>query len=96
MRVCFHETKVRSNVRPGITGLAQINGRTCIEMERKFEYDVWYVDNWSLWLDLKILLRTVVYVALRRGIGGNGAPTEPVWTGNPSLRALASLPVRLG
>lgn len=72
----------RHDVRPGITGLAQINGRSCMKMERRFEYDVWYVDNWSLWLDLKILARTVVYVALRRGIGGNGAPTEPAWAGN--------------
>jgi FlaA1/EpsC-like NDP-sugar epimerase/lipopolysaccharide/colanic/teichoic acid biosynthesis glycosyltransferase len=72
----------RHDVRPGITGLAQINGRSCMKMERRFEYDVWYVDNWSLWLDLKILLWTVVYVALRRGIADNGAPTDPAWAGN--------------
>jgi FlaA1/EpsC-like NDP-sugar epimerase/lipopolysaccharide/colanic/teichoic acid biosynthesis glycosyltransferase len=72
----------RHDVRPGITGLAQISGRSRIRMEKRFEYDVWYVDNWSLWLDLRILLRTVLYVVLRRGIAGNGAPTDQVWAGN--------------
>ena len=56
----------RHLVRPGITGWAQVNGRNVIGWDEKFRYDVWYVDHWSLWLDLKVLLRTVRHV-LRRG-----------------------------
>lgn len=48
----------RHEVKPGITGWAQVNGRNAISWEQKFKYDVWYVDNWDLWLDMKILLRT--------------------------------------
>jgi sugar transferase EpsL len=58
----------RHEVRPGLTGLAQVEGRNALSWERKFELDVWYVDNWDLSLDLRILARTVWAVVLRRGI----------------------------
>ena len=65
----------RHEVRPGITGWAQVNGRNALTWEEKFRLDVWYVDNWSLWLDLKILLMTVVRVVTRDGISGEGHAT---------------------
>lgn len=58
----------RHEVRPGITGWAQINGRNAISWEDRFKLDVWYVDNWSLWLDLRILAGTVWMVIKREGI----------------------------
>jgi lipopolysaccharide/colanic/teichoic acid biosynthesis glycosyltransferase len=58
----------RHQVKPGITGWAQINGRNAITWEEKFKLDVWYIDHWSLWLDLKILFLTVVKVFKREGI----------------------------
>lgn len=63
------EERPRHNVRPGLTGLAQANGRNAISWDKKFEYDVSYVQNVSLLLDLKILLKTVVKVLKRDGIG---------------------------
>lgn len=65
----------RHDVRPGITGWAQINGRNTISWTEKFKYDVWYVDNLSFWLDLKILFITVVKVIKAEGISGNGMLT---------------------
>jgi len=62
----------RHEVRPGITGWAQINGRNILTWEDKFRLDVWYVDNWSLWLDFKILYRTVAVVLDQRGIAPEG------------------------
>ena len=59
----------RHDVRPGITGLAQVNGRNTIRYSKKFEYDVWYVDHLSLWLDIKILWMTVFNVIRRKDIG---------------------------
>jgi lipopolysaccharide/colanic/teichoic acid biosynthesis glycosyltransferase len=68
----------RHNVRPGITGWAQVNGRNAISWEEKFELDVWYVDNQSFILDLKILLLTVKKVFNRDGVTANGHVTiEP-------------------
>lgn len=68
----------RHNVRPGITGWAQVNGRNAISWEQKFELDVWYVNNQSIWLDLKILLLTVKKVFIRDGINADGHVTiEP-------------------
>ncbi|AFY95148.1 sugar transferase [Chamaesiphon minutus] len=58
----------RHDVRPGITGWAQVNGRNALTWDEKFKLDLWYVDNWSLWLDLKILLMTVGKVIKREGI----------------------------
>jgi len=58
----------RHDVKPGVTGWAQINGRNSISWEQKFSLDIWYVDNQSLYLDIKILLKTVSYVLSRRDI----------------------------
>ena len=65
----------RHEVRPGITGWAQVNGRNAISWEDKFKLDVWYVDNQSLWLDLKILFLTVKKVFVREGISAIGEAT---------------------
>jgi lipopolysaccharide/colanic/teichoic acid biosynthesis glycosyltransferase len=65
----------RHNVRPGITGWAQVNGRNAISWEDKFKYDVWYVDNQSFCLDIKILFLTVKKVLVRDGITGHGEVT---------------------
>jgi lipopolysaccharide/colanic/teichoic acid biosynthesis glycosyltransferase len=65
------EQATRHNVRPGITGWAQVNGRNAISWNDKFKFDVWYVNNQSLWLDLKILLLTVKKVFVREGISAN-------------------------
>lgn len=65
----------RHEVRPGVTGWAQINGRNAISWEQKFELDTWYVDNQSLWLDIKILFLTVWKVVHRDGISAAGEAT---------------------
>ena len=72
----------RHTVRPGITGWAQVNGRNAISWEEKFTLDVWYVDNQSLWLDLKILFLTVKRVITQDGINANSEETMPRFTGN--------------
>jgi lipopolysaccharide/colanic/teichoic acid biosynthesis glycosyltransferase len=72
----------RHEVRPGITGWAQINGRNALTWERKFELDVWYVDNRSIWLDLKIIFYTVKKVLVRDGINADGEATMPRFTGS--------------
>ncbi|MGC8121869.1 sugar transferase [Marinobacter sp. VGCF2001] len=72
----------RHDVRPGVTGWAQINGRNAISWEDKFKLDVWYVDNQSLWLDLKILFLTVKKVVVRDGISGEGEVTMSKFTGS--------------
>ncbi len=72
----------RHEVKPGITGWAQVNGRNAITWEEKFKYDVWYVDNWSLWLDLKILWMTLLKVARKEGINYPGQATMPVFRGS--------------
>ena len=75
----------RHEVRPGITGWAQVNGRNAISWEQKFEPDVWYVDHISLALDLKILFLTIKKVFKTEGISQQGHATMPVFTGaNPS------------
>lgn len=78
------EQKRRHEVRPGITGWAQVNGRNAISWEDKFALDVWYVDNRNLWLDLKILWRTVRKVLVRDGISAAGEATMPRFTGTKS------------
>ncbi|HQO70616.1 MAG TPA: sugar transferase, partial [Clostridia bacterium] len=65
----------RHEVKPGITGWAQVNGRNAISWEEKFRLDVWYVDNQSMWLDIKILLMTVLKVFKREGISQQGHVT---------------------
>lgn len=74
----------RHEVRPGITGWAQVNGRNAISWEEKFALDVWYVDNHSLWLDLKILWLTLLKVLRREGISAAGEATMPKFTGSGS------------
>ncbi|MCJ7700891.1 MAG: sugar transferase [Anaerolineales bacterium] len=73
----------RHEVLPGITGWAQINGRNTITWEDKFSYDVWYVDHWSLWLDIKILVLTFWKVIRREGISQEGHATAEEFWGNP-------------
>jgi lipopolysaccharide/colanic/teichoic acid biosynthesis glycosyltransferase len=76
----------RHEVKPGITGLAQINGRNSLSWEEKFELDVWYVDNVSFWLDLKILFKTAIKVLIREGINSKKNVTmERFRGGNSSL-----------
>jgi lipopolysaccharide/colanic/teichoic acid biosynthesis glycosyltransferase len=76
------EQSRRHDVRPGITGWAQVNGRNAISWEHKFELDVWYVDHASFSLDLKILLLTLKKVFIREGISGGGSATMKPFTGN--------------
>ncbi|WP_264302692.1 MULTISPECIES: sugar transferase [unclassified Shewanella] len=71
----------RHEVRPGVTGWAQINGRNAISWEKKFKLDVWYVDNHSFWLDFKILLLTVKKVFVKEGISADGHVTIAPFTG---------------
>ena len=72
----------RHEVKPGITGWAQVNGRNAISWEQKFEYDVWYVEHINFWLDLKILFLTVKKVFVREGISSDGQATMEVFKGN--------------
>ena len=74
----------RHDVRPGITGWAQVKGRNALSWEEKFELDVWYVDNRSFWLDLRILWLTLAKVAKREGISYPGESTMPKFKGNTS------------
>ena len=75
------EQSRRHSLRPGITGWAQINGRNTLSWEEKFKYDVWYVDNRSFWLDIKILFFTVRKVFLREGIHSDGHVTAEKFQG---------------
>lgn len=75
----------RHEVKPGITGWAQINGRNAISWEEKFKLDVWYVDNWSIWLDLKIMAITLIKVLKREGISAEGHVTMPEFKGVQSI-----------
>lgn len=72
----------RHDVLPGITGWAQVNGRNALSWQDKFKLDVWYVDHWSLWLDICILAKTFLKVIRREGISAAGAATAPLFTGN--------------
>jgi len=76
------EQSKRHDVRPGITGWAQVNGRNAISWEEKFKLDVWYVENQSFWLDLKILLLTVKKVLIKDGISADGEVTMSKFTGS--------------
>ena len=77
------EQSRRHEVKPGVTGWAQVNGRNAISWEEKFQLDVWYVDNWSLWLDIKILFMTVAKVFKQEGINASDAKTPPRFMGTP-------------
>ncbi|MEW5823157.1 MAG: sugar transferase [Pseudomonadota bacterium] len=72
----------RHEVRPGITGWAQVNGRNALSWDEKFKLDVWYVDNQSFWLDVKIIFLTVKKVLVRDGISAEGEATMSKFTGN--------------
>ncbi len=74
----------RHEVRPGITGWAQVNGRNAISWDEKFALDVWYLDNRTTWLDLKIIRLTIHKVLKRDGISAAGEATMPKFTGNQS------------
>ena len=74
--------KQRHNVKPGITGWAQVNGRNAISWQQKFELDVWYVHNISLLLDFKIILLTIKKVCIREGVNSIGQVTTEAFTGN--------------
>ena len=74
--------KRRHEVKPGITGWAQVNGRNAISWQEKFDLDVWYVENQSFFLDLKILLMTAKKIVIRDGISGDGEATMSKFTGN--------------
>jgi lipopolysaccharide/colanic/teichoic acid biosynthesis glycosyltransferase len=76
----------RQDVRPGLTGWAQVNGRNGIDWDEKLRLDVWYVDHRSLRLDLRILLLTVLQVLRQDGISADGHATMPEFTGSASLR----------
>lgn len=76
----------RHEVKPGITGWAQINGRNTISWEQKFEYDVYYVDNISALLDLRIILKTVSIVFKGEGINYSGENTMPVFQGDKNIK----------
>ncbi|MCT7597614.1 undecaprenyl phosphate N,N'-diacetylbacillosamine 1-phosphate transferase [Aliarcobacter butzleri] len=79
----YDETqKKRHNVLPGITGWAQVNGRNAISWEQKFDYDIWYVENQSFWLDIKILWMTFLKVIKRSDISSNTSATMEKFTGS--------------
>ena len=71
----------RHDVRPGLTGLAQVKGRNAISWEARFAYDTWYVDNWNLWLDVRILCATMIAVLRREGVRQPGRVTVDYFTG---------------
>jgi lipopolysaccharide/colanic/teichoic acid biosynthesis glycosyltransferase len=72
----------RHEVRPGITGWAQVNGRNALRWEERFRLDVWYVDHRSFWLDMKILLLTIRKVLVREGISAAGEVTMTKFSGS--------------
>lgn len=71
----------RHETRPGVTGWAQVNGRNALSWEDKFKLDIWYVDNQSIWLDIKIVFLTVKKVLIRDGISADGEMTMPKFQG---------------
>ena len=76
----------RHEVRPGITGWAQVNGRNALDWEERFKHDVWYVDHMSIMLDLKILFLTVAAVFAARGITGEGSATMAAFSGRCGIQ----------
>ncbi|MBI6605754.1 MULTISPECIES: sugar transferase [Pseudomonas] len=72
----------RHHVRPGVTGWAQVNGRNSVSWEEKFELDVWYVDNRTFWLDIRIIFMTLKKVVIREGINASGQATMQRFTGS--------------
>ena len=74
--------KRRHEVKPGITGWAQVNGRNAISWKKKFDFDIWYVEHHTFWLDLKIMLLTIKKIFLKEGITGPGEVTMSKFKGN--------------
>ena len=74
----------RHEVRPGVSGWAQVNGRNAIEWEEKFKLDTWYIDNQSFWLDIKVIFLTIKKVLVRDGISAEGEATASKFTGSKS------------
>lgn len=72
----------RHEMRPGVTGWAQVNGRNALSWDEKFAHDVWYIDNYSFMLDIKILFLTIKKVFIKEGISADGEATMPYFTGN--------------
>ena len=81
------EQSRRHDVRPGVTGWAQVNGRNALTWEAKFRLDVWYVDHQSTWLDLRILFMTIKSVFGRSGISHGDVATMPEFTGTPAEKS---------
>ncbi len=81
--------RLRHEVRPGITGWAQVNGRNAVDWEERFEMDVWYVENRSLWLDIRILWMTVAKVLARHGVTAAGEATMGAFQGQPTKQAMS-------
>lgn len=75
----------RHEVKPGITGWAQVNGRNGLDWEQRFRLDVWYVDHWTLGLDVKIIWKTMQNLFKQEGVSQRGHPTMPEFTGNNQL-----------
>ena len=72
----------RHEMRPGVTGWAQVNGRNALSWDEKFAHDIWYIDHYSFWLDMKILFLTVKKVFIKEGNSAEGEATMPYFTGN--------------
>ena len=77
----------RHEMKPGITGWAQINGRNALSWEERFRLDVWYVDHWSIGLDLRTILKTILNVLLQQGISQHGHATMPEFMGKNRARS---------
>ena len=90
------EQSRRHDSPPGVTGLAQVNGRNAVAWEKRFELDVWYVENMSLWLDIKILWMTIAAVFRREGISAQGHATMPEFCGSAGLTATKKRVVVIG
>ncbi len=78
----------RHEVRPGLTGLAQVTGRNALSWDERFQLDVWYVEHRTTWLDVRILLKTVPLVVRRKGIAQEGHATMPEFLGSGSSQSL--------
>ncbi len=89
------EQKRRHNVRPGLTGYAQAYGRNSLTWEEKFKKDVYYVDNLSLWLDIKVLFKTVAVVLKRDGISSETSVTMEEFKGTPVIQSKSSEEIKV-
>jgi sugar transferase EpsL len=84
----------RHEVRPGVTGWAQVNGRNAVSWAERLEMDVWYVDHRTFWLDLRILVLTVARVVNRSGIAAQGHVTMPRFDQEPTHQAASEMASR--